>query len=89
MTTTFTKVENNAIELIQNGANFNGKVYQSRKGPQIFVKNMSFNIQQENVSFFENLKQSKVNTSLGFVVNMNNRSEIARANRLGYDAIEG
>lgn len=88
MTTTFTKVENNAIELIQNGASFNGKVYQSRKGAQIYVKNMCFNIQQENVSFFENLKQSKVNTSLGFVVNMNNRSEVARANRFGYDAIE-
>jgi len=89
MTTTFTKVENNAIELIQNGASFNGKVYQSRKGAQIYVKNMCFNIQQENVSFFENLKQSKVNTSLGFAVNMNNRSEVARANRLSYDAIEG
>jgi hypothetical protein len=89
MTTTFTKVENNAIELIQNGANFNGKVYQSRKGAQIYVKNMCFNIQQENVSFFENLKQSKVNTSLGFAVNMNNRSEVARAEKYGYDAIEG
>ena len=84
----FTKVENNAIELIQNGANYNGKVYQSRKGAQIYVKNMCFNIQQENVSFFENLKKSKVNTSLGFVVNMNSSSEVARANRLGYDAIE-
>jgi hypothetical protein len=89
MTTTFTKAEQNAIELIQNGANFNGKVYQSRKGAQIYVKNMCFNIQQENVSFFENLKQSRINTSLGFAVNMNNRSEVARANRLGYDAIEG
>lgn len=88
MTATFTKVENNAIELIQNGARFNGKVYQSRKGAQIYVKNMCFNIQQENVSFFENLKQSK-NTSLGFVVNMNNRSEVARAEKFGYDAIEG
>ena len=89
MTATFTKVENNAIELIQNGASFNSKVYQSRKGAQIYVKNMCFNIQQENVSFFENLKKSTKNYSLGFAVNMNSRSEVARANRLGYDAIEG
>ena len=88
MTTTFTKVENNAIELIKAGANFNGQVYQSRKGPQIYVKNMCFNIQHENISFFEDLKKSRTNTSLGFAVNMNNSSEVARANRFGYDAIE-
>ena len=87
-TSTFTKVENNAIELIKNGASFNGKIYQSRKGAQIYVKNMCFNIQQENVSFFENLKKSSVNTSLGFVVNMNNRSEVKKAEKYGYDAIE-
>jgi hypothetical protein len=83
---TFTKVENNAIELIKSGANFNGKVYQSRKGAQIYVKNMCFNIQAENVTFFENLK--KTNYSLGFAVNMNNLSEVRRAEKLGYDAIE-
>lgn len=88
MTTTFTKVENNAIELIKNGASFNGKVYQSRKGAQIYVKNMCFNIQNENVEYFETLKQTK-NYSLGFAVDMTNKSEVARANRLGYDAIEG
>ena len=81
----FTKSEQNAIELIKSGANFNGKVYQSRKGAQIYVKNMCFNIQRENVDYFENIKK---NTSLGFVVNMNNRSEVERASRLGYDAIE-
>ena len=86
-TATFTKVENNAIEMIKAGKSFNGKVYQSRKGAQIYVKNMCFNIQQENVSFFENLKKTK-DYSLGFVVNLNNRSEVARANRYGYDAIE-
>ena len=88
--TTFTKVENNAIEMIKAGKTFNGKVYQSRKGAQIYVSNQCFNIQNENVEYFETLKQTKnYNYSLGFAVNMNNRSEVARANRLGYDAIEG
>lgn len=85
MTTTFTNVENNAIEMIKAGKSFNGKVYQSRKGAQIYVANQCFNIQNENVEYFENIKK---NTSLGFVVNMNNRSEVAKANRFGYDAIE-
>ena len=84
---TTTKVENNAIEMIQAGKNFNGKVYQSRKGAQIYVANQCFNIQNENVEYFETLKQTK-NYSLGFAVNMNSRSEVARANRFGYDAIE-
>ena len=87
MTTTFTKVENNAIELIKNGAIFNGKVYQSRKGAQIYVKNMSFNIQKENIEYFETLKQTK-NYSLGFAVDMTNKSEVAKASKYGYDAIE-
>jgi hemerythrin-like domain-containing protein len=86
MTTQFTKVEANAIELIKSGASFNGKVYQSRKGAQVYVKNMSFNIQRENAEYFENLKK---NYSLGFAVNMNNSSDVRRAERLGYDAIEG
>jgi hypothetical protein len=38
--------------------------------------------------FFEKLKQSKVNTSLGFIVDMNNRSEVKKAEKYGYDAIE-
>ena len=46
---------------------------------------MCFSIQSENVEYFENLKK---NTSLGFVVNMNNSSKVRRAERLGYDAIE-
>lgn len=83
--TTFTKTENNAIELIKNGAAFNGKIYSSKKGATIYVKNMCFNIQQENVSFFENIKK---NTSLGFSVDMNNKQEVRRAEKLGYDAIE-
>lgn len=61
MATTFTKSETNAIELIKSGSYFNGKVYQSRKGAQIYVKNMCFNIQQENVEFFEGLKGYKLN----------------------------
>jgi len=87
--TTFTKVEINSIELIKAGKIFNGKVYQSRKGAQIYVANQCFNIQYENVEYFETLKQTKnYNCSLGFAVNMNNSSEVSRANRLGYDAIE-
>jgi hypothetical protein len=86
MTAQFTKTENNAIELIKGGASFNGKIYMTRKGPQVYVKNMSFSIQRENVEFFETLKK---NYSLGFAVHMNNGAEVRRAERLGYDAIEG
>ena len=46
---------------------------------------MCFNIQKENVSFFENLKK---NYSLGFSVNMTNKADVRRAEKYGYDAIE-
>lgn len=89
MTPSFTNQEIKLIEMIEDGKSFNGKVYQTKKGPSIYVGNKSFVIKSENIHYFETLKETKnYNYSLGFAVDTNNKSEVARATNLGYDAIE-
>ena len=80
-----THSEENAKRMIEEGKSFNGKIYESRKGFEIYVANQKFQIQPENIEFFKNAKK---NYSLGFAVNINSRSQVVRAERFGYDAIE-